>query len=307
MRYNKKKDAWKGFCDAVMHKILLVDGSNLLFQMFFGMPARIINEQGKAIQGTLGFVGALLKIIRRISPTHVAVLFDGGSYNPRVDLDADYKSNREDYSQVAEEENPFFQLPDIYDALDFLRICHAETTDCETDDWMAGYVKKYIAIGEDTVSATKTPEIVISSFDSDFFQLISDKVTILRYRGENSVLCDRTYLQDKFGIIPERYADFKSLTGDTADNIKGADKVGPKTAAQLVNEFGSLEETIARAEEIKKPSVRESVKQNAERLRKNYRLIKLTGVENLPFALEELVWEDRGITTNEVLKGIGLR
>ena len=289
---------------SLMKKILLVDGSNLLFQMFFGMPARIINEQGKAIQGTLGFVGALLKIIRRISPTHVAVLFDGESYNPRVDLDADYKSNREDYSQVAEEENPFSQLPDIYAALDFLGICHAETTDCETDDWMAGYVRKYTAESDSLADA---PEIVISSFDSDFFQLISDKVTILRYRGENSVLCDRTYLQDKFGIIPERYADFKSLTGDTADNIKGADKVGPKTAAQLVNEFGSLEEVIARAEEIKKPSVRESVKQNAERLRKNYRLIKLTGAENLPFVLNEMEWEDSGITTNEVLKGIGLK
>ena len=287
-----------------MQKNLLVDGSNLLFQMFFGMPARIINEQGKAIQGTLGFVGALLKIIRRISPTHVAVLFDGESYNPRVDLDADYKSNREDYSQVAEEENPFSQLPDIYAALDFLGICHAETEDCETDDWMAGYVRKYTAESD---SLEDAPEIVISSFDSDFFQLISDKVTILRYRGENSVLCDRTYLQDKFGIIPERYADFKSLTGDTADNIKGADKVGPKTAAQLVNEFGSLEEVIVRAEEIKKPSVRESIKQNAERLRKNYRLIKLTGAEVLPFVLNEMEWEDSGITTNEVLKGIGLK
>ena len=121
------------------------------------------------------------------------------------------------------------------------------------------------------------------------------------------MLCDRTYLQDKFGIIPERYADFKSLTGDTADNIKGADKVGPKTAAQLVNEFGSLEEVIVRAEEIKKPSVRESIKQNAERLRKNYRLIQLTGAENLPFVLNEMEWEDSGITTNEVLKGIGLK
>ncbi len=279
-----------------MEKLLLVDGSNLLFQMFFGMPARIINEQGKAIQGTLGFVGALLKIIRMVKPTHVAVLFDGESHNPRTDMDESYKANREDYSQVAEGENPFSQLPDIYEALDFLGLCHAETKDCETDDWVAGYVGKYAE-----------REIVISSFDSDFFQLISNTVTILRYRGENSVLCDRVYLQNKFGIMPERYADFKSLTGDTADNIKGADKVGPKTAAQLVNEFGTLEEVIARAEEIKKPSVRESVKQNAERLRKNYRLIKLTGVENLPFEMKEMEWEDKGVTTTEVLKGIGLK
>lgn len=289
----EEKKIWMDFS---MKKILLVDGSNLLFQMFFGMPARIINVQGKAIQGTLGFVGALLKIIRMTKPTHVAVLFDGETHNPRTDVDEAYKANREDYSQVAEEENPFSQLPDIYAALDFLKISYAETTDCETDDWMAGYVKKYN--GE---------EMVISSFDSDFFQLISDQVTILRYRGDKSVLCNEKYLQEKFGVAPEQYADFKSLTGDAADNIKGAEKVGPKTAAMLVNEFGSLEEIIARAEEIKKPSVREAVLRDAERLRKNYRLIKLDGVEELPFSLEEMAWQDTGVTTNEVLKGIGLK
>lgn len=287
-----------------MNKILLVDGSNLLFQMFFGMPARIINEQGKAIQGTLGFVGALLKIIRMTEPTHVAVLFDGESHNPRKDVDEAYKANREDYSQVAEEENPFSQLPDIYAALDFLGLCHAETTDCETDDWMAGYVRKYVT---EAAPAADAPEVVISSFDSDFFQLISEKVSVLRYRGDNSVLCTPEYLLAKLGLVPQRYADFKSLTGDTADNIKGADKVGPKTAAQLVNEFGSLEEILARAEEIKKPSIRESVLRNAERLRKNYQLIRLDGVENLPFGPEEMEYQDTGMTTNEVLKGIGLK
>ena len=85
-----------------MDRLLLVDGSNLLFQMFFGMPARIINAQGKAIQGTLGFVGALLKIIRRVCPTPVAVLFDGEHENERATLDETYKSNRIDYSRVEE-------------------------------------------------------------------------------------------------------------------------------------------------------------------------------------------------------------
>ena len=276
-------------------KLLLVDGSNLLFQMFFGMPARITNHEGKAIQGTLGFVGALLKIIRLTEPTHVAVFFDGETHNPRTDIDEEYKANREDYSQVAEEENPFSQLPDIYEALTFMGILFAETTDCETDDWMAGYVKKY-----DT-------EIVISSFDSDFFQLISDKVKILRYRGENTVLCDTEYIREKFGIEPRQYAEFKSLTGDTADNIKGVDKVGPKTAAQLMNEFGSLDVLIERAGAIKKPSVRASVLESKERIRKNYQLIRLEGAENLPFALKELAFTDSGVTTTEVLKGIGLR
>ena len=153
--------------------------------MFFGMPSRIINSDGKAIQGTLGFVGALLKIIRRIEPTHVAVLFDGEHENERVDLDADYKANRMDYSQIAEEENPFSQLPDVYAALDYLGIKHAETTTCETDDWIAGYAYTY---GQET-------EMIIASFDSDFFQLITDKISVLRYRGANTVICTPTYIK----------------------------------------------------------------------------------------------------------------
>lgn len=142
-----------------MSKLLVVDGSNLLFQMFFGMPSRIINSKGKAIHGTLGFVGALLKIIRRTEPSHVVVLFDGEHENVRTSLDCEYKANRLDYSKVPEEENPFSQLDDVYAALDYLDIKYMETITCETDDLIASYALNY---GQEY-------EIVISSFDSDFF------------------------------------------------------------------------------------------------------------------------------------------
>ena len=84
-----------------MKKLLLVDGSNLLFQMFFGMPSRIVNDAGKPMQGTLGFVGALLKIMRMVAPTHAAVLFDGEHGTERNIISADYKANRQDLSAVA--------------------------------------------------------------------------------------------------------------------------------------------------------------------------------------------------------------
>jgi len=304
-----------------VRKILLVDGSNLLFQMFYGMPARIINHEGRAIQGTLGFVGALLKMIRMVEPTHVAVFFDGECENERTQIDGDYKANRPDYSQMPEEDTPFSQMPDVYAALDWLGIAHKETTDCETDDWIAGYAwelrqksrlkwdeeeapdKSKLADESDSIS-----ELVIASQDSDFFQLISDSTRILRYRGDKTVICDRNYIREKLGIEPEQYADFKSLTGDTADNIKGADKIGPKTAAALLAEYGNLENLIAGAERIKKPSVRESVIRNADRLRKNYELIRLDrGMDSLPFMLEEMAYFDQGVGTTEVLKGIGVR
>ena len=154
-----------------MQKLLIVDGSNLLFQMFYGMPARIVGKSGRPVHGTIGFVGALMKIIRMVRPTHAVVLFDGEHENPRAALDPAYKANRVDYSQMAEDETPFSQLADIYLALDFMGIKHTETTDCETDDIVAAYV----------LNRTDDADIVISSFDSDYFQLISTNVSVLRY------------------------------------------------------------------------------------------------------------------------------
>ncbi len=264
--------------------------------MFFGMPSRIVNKDGRAIQGIIGFVGALLKIIRKTSPTHIAVLFDGECHNERKDLDSDYKANRPDWSDVSEKESPFSQLPDIYRALEYLKIPYAETNTCETDDWISSYVKKY----------SSEAEIIISSFDSDFFQLIADNVSILRYRGDNSIVCNRDYIKEKLGISPEQYADFKSLTGDAADNIKGADKVGLKTAAELINEYRNLENIIANAESIKKPSVRASIISCVDRLRTNYKLIKLGTVKDLPFAIDALEYTYGGITGTEVLRQIGV-
>ncbi len=280
-----------------MDKILIVDGSNLLFQMFYGMPARILGPRGQPIQGTLGFVGALLKMIRMTKPTHVAVLFDGECASGRGELDTDYKANRPDYSEMELEDTPFSQLPDIYAALDYLEIAHRETTDCETDDWIAGYA----------MTLGREQNMVICSFDSDFFQLITDRVTILRYRGEKSVLCDRHYLQEKLGIEPEKYAAFKALTGDAADNIPGIPRIGPKTAAALMNRFQNLEDLIGHTEEIEKSSVREAIRQNIQRIRINDLLIRLQGGAELPFTKTEMVWMDKKIKTTDVLKAIGLR
>ena len=280
-----------------MSKLLVVDGMNLLFRMFYGMPARIVNADGKAIQGTLGFVGALLKILRAISPTHVAVIFDGECENERRDIDKDYKANRPDYSQMPEDELPFSQLPDVYAALDLLGIRYFETTVCETDDVIASYAYKY---GEEH-------DIVICSQDSDFFQLISERVSVLRYRGDASVICTPDYIRERLGIEPSLYADYKSLTGDNADNIKGAEKVGARTAAALVNEFGTLENIVAHANEIKKPSVRASIERDGERLMRNYSLIKLCDKTQIPFELSELEYSYSGIGTTEVLRGIGLK
>jgi len=279
-----------------LKKLLIVDGHGLLFQMFFGMPSRIVNKHGKAIQGTLGFVGALKKIIYLTQPTHVIVIFDGEHKNSRLEIDPDYKANRIDYSDVPDEENPFSQLEDIYAALDFMKIKHFETAEVEADDVIASY----------TITYRDNMEIVISSFDSDFFQLIGDNVSILRYRGKKTVICDALYIKDKYGILPEQYADFKSLTGDSSDNITGAKKIGVKTAALLINQFGSLRSIINNADVIEKAHIRESIVDSRSRLQNNYKLIKLENNTDLTFDLNDILYANKDYTTNDVLKGINL-
>ncbi len=286
-----------GRTEFLMDKLLLVDGHCLLFQMFYGMPARIVGKNGKAIQGTLGFVGAMRKMLAMTAPSHVAVIFDGEVHNPRTDLDADYKANREDFSSLPEDDNPFSQLPDVYRALDIMGIAHTETTDCEADDVLAAFAG---TLGKDT-------EIVIASQDSDFFQLISDKVTILRYRGDHSLKCDTAYIRQRLGIEPGQYADYKSLTGDGSDNVRGVPGVGPKTAATLMAQFGTLDALLDNPDQIAKPRLREAVTQNLDRIRLNRALITLDGNATIPFSAQQMLYTDCKLSTSEILIRLGLR
>lgn len=264
--------------------------------MFYGMPARIVSKEGKPIQGVIGFIGGLLKIIKMTEPTHVVVLFDGEHENFRAELNPDYKKNRIDYSHVEEDNNPFSQLPLIYKALEVLNVAYFEENEYEVDDIIASYVYGY----------GKQIEIVISSFDSDYFQLIGDNVSVLRYRGKNTVICDTAYVLEKFGIVPEFYADYKSLTGDGADNIRGADHIGMVTAKKLINEFGSLEDVISNSSQISSERIRLSILNNEQRLKNNYRLIKLKDIGKMPVTLFDAVFTYNGLTTVEVLDRLGL-
>ena len=161
--------------------------------------------------------------------------------------------------------------------------------------------------GSDKMQNATRIRTQIDVIASESLKGITDNVSVLRYRGDKTVICTPDYIEEKYGIFPSQYADFKSLTGDTADNIKGADRIGPKTAAYLLNEFGTLDNILANAEKIEKPFIKDSVIRNAERLKTNYRLIKLGSKVPLPFVLHELKYSYNGITTNEVLKGIKLR
>lgn len=263
-----------------MNCIIIVDGSNLLFQMHYGMPHPIFASDGHPIQGVIGFIGALLKILGMTEASHCAIVFDGEHENPRALIDAAYKANR----PALGEDNPFTQLSDIYRALDQLCIPHAETVDCEADDWMA------------SMALLKAPDdqIIISSFDSDLFQLLAPGVSILRYRGKKTAIWTADTLWQKLGIRPCQYAAFKALTGDPSDNIKGIRGVGPKTAARILGSC-CFEEALDRLYPLEK-----------DRIMTNLSIIELDSSCKAPFTLDEMRLPSPLPKTREVLASIGL-
>lgn len=290
------KGKWAYLLRKTMDRLLIIDGHNLLFQMFFGMPTKIIGAQGVTIHGVIGFIGALNKMIDAYNPTHLVVIFDGETQNPRKDILKEYKANRPDWSEVSEDENPFTQLPYIYEALDYMGIKHSETTSCETDDVIAAYALKY----------GKENEVIIASFDSDYFQLIDENVKVVRYRGKCSVTCDEAYIKERYGVPPSRYLDYKCLVGDSSDNIKGVKGVGPKTAAKLIHKFGSLEDIRARACEVENEKIRAAISDSDRILERNMSLIRLSEGADMPFSLDEARFENPMLRTMDVIRGIGI-
>ena len=264
----------------LMNKLLLVDGHNLLFRMFYGMPDYYRTKNGTKYNAVCGFGSALANVISYTRPSHALVLFDTEECGERRRLDHDYKANRPDYSAMPADEIPFSQLPAIYAMLDRIGIPHAEARGCEADDLIASYA---LSAGDDFFS-------MILSTDRDYWQLIGERVQIVDYRSGACDLVDSAAVERKFGVTPAQFADFKCLVGDSSDNITGVPGVGPKTAAALLNQYGSVDGILAHLDEIPRPKVRDALEESRERLELNRRLILLSGTSPLPLPHEALTF-----------------
>ena len=260
-----------------MSKLLLVDGHNLLFKAFYGIPEKLLSD-GRPVHGIIGFVSIITKIINLTKPTHVLVVFDPEEKPSRATLYPPYKQNRHGYSGKPDRENPFSQLGDIKKALDCLRIKYVEESGYEADDMIASY-------------ASQVPcEAVIASSDTDFLQLVCERITMFRYHWKNSVLFTESIVQEKFGIHPTSFLEYKSLIGDKTDNISGVKGIGPKYAIKVLN------------------GQRELTKEEQEIFERNLSLIKLDTSIELPYSLKELSFGNsfKGFKVYEYLHGIGV-
>lgn len=198
-----------------------MDGHNLLFRAFYGIPARIL-PSGKPVHGTIGFLGLLKKIANIIKPSHSLVVFDSEFSCERKNEYESYKANRESFEKVSPAENPFSQLADIKHALDKLQMSWIEPNGFEADDVIASYA-----------NVAQMP-VVIASADSDLFQVINDDITVLRYNGKKSVMFNKEELFKRYCINPNEVVLYKAIIGDSADNIIGIKGVGPKKALKII-------------------------------------------------------------------------
>jgi len=261
-----------------MSHLLLIDGHNLLFKMFYGMP-EIFGRDGQKVQAVVGFAGAMRKVVSLCRPSHMLVLFDSEDCGDRRTDCPEYKANRPDYSAMAPEDCPFTKLPYIYRLLQEMHIPYAEIHGCEVDDVIAAYALRCSAEGW---------YVNIMSTDRDYYQLIRDNISVLLYHGFDSVSVTAETVFAKYGVYPDRFADHKCLVGDKSDNITGVAGIGNKRAASLLNQYGSLEEILAHVEAITPPKIREALRDSGALLARNRRLILLDGSAPLPYEPDTL-------------------
>ena len=221
-------------------RLLLLDGHSLAYRAFFALPVEnFATTTGQPTNAVYGFTSMLINVLRDEKPTHVAVAFDRREPTFRHEQYAEYKAGR------AKTPDEFFsQLSLIYEVLDALGIRHLEASGYEADDLIATLATRASANGM---------EVLIVTGDRDVLQLVDDKVTVLMTRVGISNMTRFTpeEVEAKYGLSPVQYPDFAALRGDPSDNLPGIPGVGEKTATKWIQQFGSLEDLVSRAGEVK--------------------------------------------------------
>lgn len=225
-----------------MEKVCLIDGSGYIFRAFFASPT-MTNPEGLPVNAVYGFLNMFLSLTQNIPCDYCLVLFDAKRQNFRNEIFADYKATR---PELPAELKPQFDL--IHEVVEALNLHWLQMEGYEADDLIATYTAKALTEGK---------EVTIVSADKDLMQLIRPGVTF--YDSMKNKFFSPEDVKEKFGVYPEHVTDVQALAGDSTDNIPGVPGIGIKTAAELVNQFGSLAEVLNHAAEIKQNKRRELI------------------------------------------------
>lgn len=258
--------------------LFLVDGSGYIFRAYHALPPLTRKSDGLPVGAVSGFCNMLWKLLReardtsvRDTPTHFAVIFDYSAHTFRKEIYPEYKANR---SAPPEDLIPQFGL--ICQATKAFNLPCIEKEGYEADDLIATYARMAEAVGA---------EVTIISSDKDLMQLVTPLVSMYDSMKDKQIGIPDVI--EKWGVPPEKMIDLQAMTGDSTDNVPGIPGIGPKTAAQLLEEFGDLDTLLARAGEIKQQKRRENILQYADQARISRQLVTLKTDTPVDVGIEE--------------------
>jgi DNA polymerase-1 len=251
--------------------VVLIDGSGFIFRAFHALPP-MTRPDGVPVNAVFGFTNMLARLLREHVGTHLAVIFDAGRHTFRNRLYDRYKAQR---PEPPEELRPQFAL--VREATAAFGVPAIELADWEADDLIAAYARAAVEAGG---------RATIVSSDKDLMQLLRPGIAMLDPIKQKPIGPDE--VMEKFGVAPDKLIDVQALMGDAVDNVPGVPGIGPKNAAQLINEFGDLERVLAAAPAMKPSKRRDNLIAHAEAARLSRQLVTLRDDMPLPVPLDEL-------------------
>lgn len=255
-----------------MKKLILVDGYGFVFRAFHSLPPLTRPSDGTPIGAVYGFTNMLLKLIDNNKSSHIAVVLDSGGQTFRHDIDPNYKANRPPPPQEL-----VLQFPIIREVIDAFAIKAIEKPGFEADDLIASYAK---------YAKDEGYEVVVVSSDKDLMQLLAHG--ILMYDAMKDKMITDSTVFEKFGVTPDKVHDMLALIGDSSDNIPGVRGIGPKTAAELITAYGSLDGIYQHVNEIKQDKRRQMLIEDKANAELSYKLVEMRFDIPLDYTLEEL-------------------
>ena len=256
--------------------VFLIDGSGFIFRAFHALPP-MTRPDGTPVNAVYGFISMLMKLLDETDADHVAVIFDKKRRTFRNDIFPDYKANRPD---LPEELIPQFEL--VRDAVIALNLAPVDMDGFEADDLIATYAR---------LARDAGAEVTIVSSDKDLMQLVGPGIVMQDTMKNRAIGPEQ--VREKFGVGPEKVVDVQALAGDSSDNVPGVAGIGIKTAAELIREYGDLDNLLAHAGEIKQPKRRQNLIEQADVARMSRTLVTLKDdvpveVPLADFAVKEL-------------------
>ena len=255
-----------------MNRLLIVDGHAYAYRAFHAIRD-LRGPEGRPTNAIYGFVKMLEKMRSALAPDGLMVVWDGGLSAERMAALPEYKAHR---PEMPEHLRP--QLDELVSYLAAAGVASFCGDGIEADDYIACLARRAADAGWN---------VVIASADKDFMQLVSARIGLLNPNDKTGTIWAHEQVRAKAGVEPEQVADWLALMGDAVDNIPGVPGVGPKTAADLLKQFGSVPALLGRLAEVKSEKVRAALQDSADAVRRNLKLVQLHEVP-CEFAPERL-------------------